>query len=239
MRVIPAIDLLDGKVVRLKKGEYNNPTVYDDNPLNTAKKFKEAGFNYIHVVDLNGARDGEFLNLHLIQQMVDELEIGIQTGGGIRTYSDAEKLIKAGLKRVVISSMAFKNEGDWLRTLRRHPENSILGMDLKEGKMAYGGWIQTTDTPRDEYLERMKKEGLRYVLCTDISRDGMLSGTNVDLYNELTTNHPTLNFIASGGVAGVQDLYNLSSLDVWGVVIGRAYYENKISLDEMKAYNSG
>ena len=239
MRAIPAIDLLDGKVVRLKKGEYDNPIIYDSNPLNTAKKFKEAGFDYIHVVDLNGAKEGEFLNLHIIQQMVEELGIGIQTGGGIRTYHDAGKLIKAGIKRVVISSMAFKNESDWLRTLRKYPDNSILGMDLKEGKIAYGGWLQTSDIPRDDYLNRMKQEGLKYVLCTDISRDGMLSGTNTELYRELTTAHPELNFIASGGVSGMKDLEKLDQLNIWGVVIGRAYYEGRISLEEMKQFNAG
>lgn len=238
MQAIPAIDLLNGNVVRLKKGEYDNPTIYDKDPLNTAKKFKDAGFDYIHVVDLNGAKDGEFLNLHIIQQMVEELGIGIQTGGGIRTYTDAEKLIQAGIKRVVISSMAFKNESDWLRTLRRHPESSILGMDLKDGKIAYGGWLQTTDIPRDEYLNKMKQEGLKYVLCTDISRDGMLSGTNIKLYRELSSAHPELNFIASGGVSGIKDLENLDQLNIWGVLIGRAYYEGKISLEEMMKFNA-
>lgn len=238
MRVIPAIDLLNGQAVRLQKGDYADPTVYDTNPLNTARKFKEAGFDYIHVVDLNGAKEGNFSNLALIRNMVEQLGLEIQTGGGIRSYNDAKMLMDAGIKRVVVSSMAFKKEDEWLKTLRHHPENAILGMDLKEGKMAYAGWLETSETPVNDYLARMKAEGLRYVLSTDISRDGMLSGTNLELYKQLTKDHPELNIIASGGVAGVDDLRALSQLPVWGVVIGKAYYENRLTLREMANYNN-
>lgn len=239
MHVIPAIDLLDGKVVRLEKGDYDNCTVYNDDPVSEAVKFKNAGFNHIHVVDLNGAKEGSFVNLNHIRQMISELDLSVQTGGGIRSYEDAEMLLDNGLSQVICSSMAVKKPEDWLRIIRNYPEKATLGMDLKEGKVAYSGWLETVDSTISKFLEPMLEAGLKTVLCTDISRDGMLSGPNLELYEELQNDFPGLNFIASGGVSNAADLRQLEALNLYGVVVGRAYYEQKLSLDEMSTYNSG
>lgn len=237
MDVIPAIDLLDGQVVRLQKGSYNDVTVYNDNPLDQAKTYKDAGFDHIHIVDLNGARDGEFINLEHIQQIVEELEMSVQTGGGIRSFDDVQMLLDSGLNKVVCSSMAIKNEDDWFKALDEYPDQCILGMDLKEGQMAYAGWKETIEESTDEFLQRMIDHGVREVLCTDISRDGTMLGTNTLLYKNLKNHYSDIRFIASGGVASAGDLEKLAELDMDAVVVGRAYYEEKLTLDEMQKYH--
>ena len=238
MQTIPAIDLLNGQAVRLHKGSYEEVTVYDDSPLNQAKKFKQAGFEHIHVVDLNGAKEGEFVNLPHIKEIIKKLDISVQTGGGIRTLDDVKMLLDAGLKKVICSSMAIKNEKDWLRSLKEYPEHMILGMDLKDGKIAYSGWLETADESVDSFLSRMIDEGLQEVLCTDISKDGTLSGPNFDLYADLNKSFPSIRLIASGGVSSMEDLNILNEADIDAVVIGKAYYEGRITLKQMSSFNN-
>lgn len=238
MRVIPAIDLLDGQVVRLRKGSYEEVTVYNRQPVKEARTFSRAGFDHIHIVDLNGAREGTFSNLAHICRIKEDTGLSIQTGGGIRSYADAESLLEAGLDQVVCSSMAVKNRGEWMRLLQDFPGRTILGMDLKEGRIAYGGWMETSDESIDAFLQPMIEEGLRYVLCTDIARDGMLQGANTALYRNLQQRYPSLDFIASGGVAGARDLEQLDAAGLYGVVVGRAYYEEAITLSEMQQYHT-
>ena len=234
MNVIPAIDLLNGQVVRLHKGSYQEVTVYNEQVLDQARIFKSAGFSHIHIVDLNGAKEGHFVNLEQIREVIDELGLSVQTGGGIRTFTDVEKLIGAGLSKVICSSMAIKNEADWLKTLHTYPEHMILGMDLKDGKIAYSGWLETAEEDTFDFLSRMIDEGLREVLCTDISRDGTLSGPNIDLYRELKAAFPSIKLIASGGVANAGDLEELRKASLDAVVVGKAYYEGHLSLSEMQ-----
>jgi phosphoribosylformimino-5-aminoimidazole carboxamide ribotide isomerase len=237
MRVIPAIDLLNGQVVRLHKGSYQDATIYNDNPLDEARKFKTAGFKHIHIVDLNGAKEGEFVNLKHIQRIIEELDMSVQTGGGIRTYEDVQRLLDHGIQKCVCSSMVIKNPTDWEKALQKHPKQMIMGMDLKDGKMAYSGWLETSEESPGSLLQRMLDLGLQEVLCTDISRDGTLEGVNHELYADLMEQFPHLNFIASGGVSDANDLRLLAEKDVFGVVVGRAYYDKKISLDQMKQYH--
>lgn len=239
MHVIPAIDLLGGQVVRLKKGSYDEVTVYNDNPLDEASKFDDAGFSHIHIVDLDGAKEGQFVNLNHIQTIKKGTTLSIQTGGGIRSYEDGQKLLKEGVSRIICSSLVFKKPDDWKQLLRESPAQIVLGMDLKNGRVAYSGWLETTDESINSFLQPMIEAGLRYVLCTDIVRDGMLEGVNVDLYRSLQEEFPQLNFIASGGVASVEDFKKLVDIDAYGVVVGRAYYENKITLEEMAEFNAG
>ena len=238
MLVIPAIDLLDGKVVRLKKGDYDEVTVYNDDPVAEAQKFKDAGFNYIHVVDLNGAKEGSFVNLDVIRRIMDKTGLSIQTGGGIRSYEDGENLLESGIERIICSSMAVKNTEEWYRLIEDYKERAVLGMDLKNGRVAYGGWLETSDQSISGFLTPMIERGLKTVLSTDISRDGMLSGPNLDLYKELQDEFSDLNFIASGGVSNAEDLRQLEALDLYGVVVGRAYYEGRLSLQEMNRYHT-
>jgi len=237
MQTIPAIDLLNGQAVRLHKGSYEEVTVYDKSPINQARKFKEAGFNHIHVVDLNGAKEGKFVNLPYIREIISELGISVQTGGGIRTLEDVELLLEAGLSKVICSSMAIKNEVDWLKGLEKYPEHMILGMDLKDGRIAYSGWLETADESVESFLSRMIDHGLQEVLCTDISKDGTLSGPNFDLYQDLHHNFPQIDLIASGGVSSLDDLNKLHDANINAVVVGKAYYEGLISLEDMAAFN--
>lgn len=239
MIVIPAIDLLDGQVVRLKKGSYDDVTVYNDNPLDEAQKFDDAGFSHIHIVDLDGAKEGRFVNLNHIKEIKKKTTLSIQTGGGIRSYEDGQKLLKKGVSRIICSSLVFKKPDDWKRLLRESPAQIVLGMDLKNGQVAYGGWLETADESINSFLQPMIEAGLRYVLCTDIARDGMLEGVNVELYQSLQEEFPQLNFIASGGAASVEDFKKLADINVYGVVVGRAYYEDRITLEEMAEFNTG
>ncbi len=233
MRIIPAIDLLDGQAVRLEKGDYNKRTIYHTNPLDVATEFKTAGFTHIHVVDLNGAKSGNFENLPIIRSMIDNVGLSIQTGGGVRTLKDIELLIDAGLNGVICSSMAVKNHDEWIESISKFGDRMILGLDLKEGKMAFGGWLETTDTPIERFLEPMIEAGLNRVLSTDISRDGMLTGPNFQMYQNLQNRFPGLKWIASGGVSNLQDLVTLQNHQLYGVVVGKAYYEGRIQLSEM------
>lgn len=235
MKIIPAIDLLDGRVVRLQKGDYAKKTVYNDNPVEEAAKFKEAGFSHIHIVDLNGAKSGEFENLPIIKIIIKELGLSVQTGGGVRSRNDIDHLLDAGLSGVICSSMAVKKPDEWMGAVEDHPEKMILGLDLKDGKMAYGGWLETSDRSISDFLQPMQDAGLKTVLSTDISRDGMLSGPNIQMYKDLQSKFPTLNWIASGGVSNMEDLRRLQKIDVYGVVVGKAYYEGRIRLQEMAA----
>lgn len=237
MQTIPAIDLLNGQAVRLHKGSYEEVTVYDKSPLNQARKFKEAGFDQIHVVDLNGAKEGKFVNLPHIKEIISKLGISVQTGGGIRTFGDVKMLLDAGLSKVICSSMAIKNEEDWLKALREFPEHMILGMDLKNGKIAYSGWLETAEELVESFLSRMMDHGLQEVLCTDISKDGTLAGPNFELYHDLHKNFPDIRLIASGGVSSLEDLNVLNEADIDAVVVGKAYYEGRISLQEMAEFN--
>lgn len=237
MNIIPAIDLLDGQVVRLQKGDYAKKTIYNHNPLREAEKFKAAGFSHIHIVDLNGAKSGQFENLPIIRSIINELGLSVQTGGGVRSRKDIDILLDAGLSGVICSSMAVKKPDEWLKAVQDHPDQMILGLDLKDGKMAYGGWLETSDAPIEEFINPMIKAGLKTVLSTDISRDGMLSGPNVVMYKDLQKRFPELNWIASGGVSNLQDLAELQNHNLYGVVVGRAYYEGNIRLDEMRDLN--
>ena len=234
MNIIPAIDLLDGQVVRLKKGDYAKKTIYNHNPLDEARKFKTAGFSHIHIVDLNGAKNGQFENLPIIRNIINEAGLSVQTGGGVRSLKDIEQLLNTGLNGVICSSMAVKKPNEWMEAIKNYPKKMILGLDLKDGKMAYGGWLETSDQPIEHFLNPMIEAGLQTVLSTDISRDGMLSGPNVEMYSDLQKRFPQVNWIASGGVSSLEDLVTLQSRGLYGVVVGKAYYEGHIHLDEMQ-----
>ncbi|MFU8860214.1 MAG: 1-(5-phosphoribosyl)-5-[(5-phosphoribosylamino)methylideneamino]imidazole-4-carboxamide isomerase [Cyclonatronaceae bacterium] len=233
MRIIPALDLLDGRVVRLKQGDYEQVTIYSDDPVYMAETIRGAGFQHIHLVDLNGARQGQFSNLEIIREIKHKTGLSVQVGGGIRSYQDCERLLDAGINKIVSSSMAVRNEPDWMRALSCFGDKCILGMDLRDGKIALAGWLETAEESADSFLTRMVNAGLKEVLCTDISRDGMLTGPNFALYNTLLQNFPDTRFIASGGVSTTKDLETLGKSGVHAVVVGRAMLENRISLDEM------
>lgn len=233
---IPAIDLLDGKAVRLQQGNYESSTIYYNNPIDAARKFAECGLPEIHVVDLNGAKDGTFRNLNFIQEIASKTELVIQSGGGVRSISDARRLLDAGVNRVVCSSMAAKKPEDFEQLIEmNHGAHAVLGLDLKDGKFAYGGWLKTNSESYHDFIERFRIKGLQFLLSTDIGRDGMLTGPNFDLYDELTHHYPDLHIIASGGISGITDLERLSSRSVYGAIIGKAFYEDKLSLKQLRS----
>ena len=237
MIVIPAIDLLDGKVVRLHKGSYDEVTVYNESAFKQAEEFKNAGFHHIHIVDLNGAKEGRFVNIEHIRKIINELGMSVQTGGGIRSFEDIEFLIENGIQKVICSSLAVNKPDEWLKAIQTYTENCILGMDLKGGKIAYAGWLETSDEPIDAFLAPMIEAGLKEVLCTDISKDGTLAGPNTALYKEFKLNFPNLSWIASGGVSSMYDLVELDKHQIDAVVVGKAFYEGRIKLDEMRTFN--
>lgn len=238
MHVIPAIDLLNGQVVRLKKGDYDEVTVYSDNPVAFVKQFRDAGFSHIHIVDLNGAREGRFVNLPVIESIIEETGVSVQFGGGIRSRRDIKTLRKAGVSRFVSSSMAVQQPDEWLASLDMYGgDTCILGLDIKDGKMAYGGWEETSDEDALDFLGSMVRLGVKTILCTDIARDGMLTGVNSGLYTEIANRYPQVHIIASGGVASGEDLRQLAIEGMYGVVIGRAFYEGLLSLETMLSYH--
>ena len=237
MQVIPAIDLLNGQCVRLHKGAYDDVTVYHASPIEQALEFQEAGFEHIHVVDLNGAKEGRFVNLPHIRQIIENLNISVQTGGGVRTFEDSEYLIREGINKVICSSMAVQHEADWIKLLHHYPKQAMLALDLKDGKIAYAGWLETAAESVNSFVTRMQIEGLQEILCTDISKDGTLAGPNHELYKHLKAKFPTIRLIASGGVSSVEDLEKLEAAGIDAVVVGKAYYEGRLSLQEMAAFN--
>ncbi len=237
MVVIPAIDLLDENVVRLKKGDYSQVTIYERNPVALAMRFADAGFEHIHIVDLNGAKDGGFFHLDVIHNIMHKTGLSVQVGGGIRTLSQIETLFEAGISKVVSGSMAVNDPETWLSALTRFGSDCIFGMDLKNGQVAVSGWTETNSASLESLLTPMIDKGLKTVLCTDIQRDGMLSGVNHDLYRTLMRDWPSIEFIASGGVAGEQDLIRLKEDGVHAVVVGRAYFEGTLDLVTMKRYH--
>jgi len=237
MFVIPAIDLLDGNVVRLKKGDYNEVTIYDRNPVALAMRFADAGFDHIHIVDLNGAKDGGFFHQDVIRNIIHKTGLSVQVGGGIRTLSQIESLFEAGISKIVSGSMAVNDPEIWHEALSRFGSNCIFGMDLKNGQVAVSGWTETNPATLESLLTPMIENGLKTVLCTDIQRDGMLTGVNHELYRTLMKEWPSLEFIASGGVADEQDLIRLKQDGVHAVVVGRAYFEGALDLRTMKRYH--
>ncbi len=238
MLVIPAVDLYDGQIVRLEKGDYNKITVYSSDPVSFIRQFREAGFSYIHIVDLNGAREGRFVNLPVIESIINETGLGVQCGGGIRSRQDISILLSAGVTRIVSSSMAVQRPDEWLASLDIYGSDTcILGLDIKKGKMAYGGWEETVDESAMDFLGSMVRLGVTKILCTDVSRDGMLTGVNSGLYNTISQRYPQVRIIASGGVADEEDLRQLAIDGLYGVVVGRAFYEKKLSLEKMISFH--
>jgi len=230
MIVIPAIDLLDGNIVRLKQGDYKQVRIYHENPVKFVATLAEKGHSRLHVVDLNGAKDGALTNLTIIQEITRVTGMEVQTGGGIRHYDDIKRLFDAGLSRVISSSMAVKHPEAWLQAIQEFGESCIFGMDLKDGKIATGGWLETSDTPLESMLEPMFDAGMKEILCTDISKDGMMSGPNVEMYKDLQHQFPQAHFIASGGVSSNEDLTKLEQAGLFAVVVGRAWLEGKVTI---------
>lgn len=233
MKIYPAIDIKSGKCVRLYKGSYDLVTVYEENPITMALEFKKQGAEYLHIVDLDGAKLGQSVNLDLILDIKKQSELIIQTGGGIRDLEQATQLLNAGIDRIIVGSLAVSNPTEIKRWLSEFgPDRIVLALDVRQEMLAVHGWQTDSQVTLWSLLEEYSTAGLKHVLCTDIDQDGTLEGPNFELYKKGRDKFPDILFQASGGVSSLEDLQKLSVIPVSGVIIGKALYENKFSLRE-------
>ena len=233
MRIIPAIDIIDGKCVRLTQGDYAQKKIYNENPVEVAKEFEGAGLKYLHLVDLDGAKAGEVINWKVVESICKETGLDVDFGGGIKTEKQIERLFGYGVKQVNLGSIAVKDPKivtEWIK--RFTPEKIILSADVKNEMIAISGWQENAAIPITTFLKDYVKNGIKYVTCTDISVDGMLTGPSIDLYKKILINFPQLDLIASGGVSSLDDLRELKQIGVSGVIVGKAIYEGRMELIE-------
>ena len=231
MLIYPAIDLYDGKAVRLFKGDYQNMTIYSENPIEIARDFEHAGATCIHMVDLEGARDGTTPNLSIVRQVAQETNLFVEIGGGIRSMETVDAYFSAGVDRINLGTAAV-NDPDYLhRAVAKYGEKIAVGADVKDGYIAIKGWLEQSALTLDAFLEQMEALGIRNVICTDISRDGAMRGTNLELYRELSRKYK-MDITASGGVSTLEDVRQLRRMDLYGAIIGKAYYTGAIDLKE-------
>ncbi len=237
IEIIPAIDIIGGKCVRLTQGDYERKTVYNENPLEVARMFEDAGIRRLHLVDLDGAKANHIINYKVLEQIASKTELIIDFGGGLKSDKDLEIAFNSGADMVTGGSIAVKEPETFLRWLEKYGSDKIiLGADAKEGKIAVGGWLETTELTVIEFIAGFHTKGITKVISTDISRDGMLTGPAFDLYSEIMGTLPEVEIIASGGIATMDDIYKLAEMDVPGVITGKAIYEGKITLKEIERY---
>ena len=231
MNLFPAIDLIGGKAVRLIKGDYEQVTVYSDSPVSVAKYFEECGARYIHVVDLEGARDGTLANIDTIKAIIQETSLFVEVGGGIRSMETVGKYIAAGAQRVIIGTAAV-TDPDFLReAVGKYGKKIAVGVDIKDGFVAIKGWKETSALACFDFCEQLTALGVDTIICTDISKDGLLAGTNLELYAELSARF-NMNITASGGVSTLDDVRRLSEMGMYGAILGKAIYTGNIDLKE-------
>ena len=231
MLIFPAIDLYDKKAVRLFKGDYNQMTVYSENPLEVAKGVKAAGAEYIHMVDLEGAKDGTTANFDIVASVAKESGLKVEIGGGIRNEETVKKYIDAGVMRVILGTAAL-NDRQFLESVcKKYGDKIAVGADLKDGQVAVKGWLETSNVSGMDFLAEMESLGVKTVICTDISRDGAMRGTNRELYKELSEKF-SMDIVASGGVSTIEDIKALREMNLYGAIVGKAIYTGDIDLRE-------
>ncbi len=231
MTIFPAIDLYGGKAVRLYKGDYAQMTVYSDHPEEIARDFAQCGATHIHLVDLEGAKDGTTPNLATIRTILEQTDLFCEVGGGIRSMEVIEAYLGIGVDRVILGTAAV-NDPDFLeQAVAAYGEKIAVGVDIKDGCVAIKGWTETSAYSCFDFCEKMQKLGVKTLICTDISKDGAMQGTNHELYRELSEKF-SMQIVASGGVSSIEDVERLAALDLYGAIIGKAYYTNAISLKQ-------
>lgn len=234
MLIIPAIDIYEDKIVRLKKGDFSNITFYKNSPLEQAKLYKSKGFDLIHIVDLVGSKSGELTVLDTVKKIKDETGLKIEFGGGIRDIKSVEQLFSAGANFVIVGSLSIKNKTEFELIVEKYsPENIIIALDSDNEKIKVRGWTESTEVSVPDHINYCTSIGINKYLCTDISKDGMMEGTNIDLYKRLMDKFPNIKLTASGGVRDINDIIKLKEMNVYGVVVGKAIYENRINLEEL------
>ncbi len=231
MLIFPAIDLFEGKAVRLLKGDYARMTVYNEDPLSVARDFAAQGATCLHLVDLEGAKSGTTSNIDTIRRLAAESNLFTEVGGGIRTMNTVRAYLDAGVDRVILGTAAVKDEAFLREAVSAYGEKIAVGVDIRDGKVAIHGWTETSEIDAMDFMAKLEQIGVRTVICTDISRDGAMAGTNHDLYRQLSEKY-ALQIIASGGVSSLEDVRRLAKRNLHGAIIGKAYYTGAISLKE-------
>ncbi|GAB4118283.1 MAG: 1-(5-phosphoribosyl)-5-[(5-phosphoribosylamino) methylideneamino]imidazole-4-carboxamide isomerase [Thermoflexibacter sp.] len=235
MDIIPAIDIINGKCVRLSQGDFNQQKQYNENPLEVAQQFESAGLRRLHLVDLDGARQKKIVNHKVLANIAKNTKLQIDFGGGVQSDDDIKLAFDSGAAQVTGGSIAIRQPALFEKWLQLYgAERIILGADVKEGKIAISGWQETSNITITSFIKGYLQKGVKYVICTDVSKDGMLAGTSIELYKDLRQNLPHASLIASGGVSNLQDLIDLKNIGMKGAIIGKALYENKINLEELK-----
>lgn len=238
MVIIPAIDIIDGKCVRLTEGDYSQKTVYNENPLEVALQFEDAGLKRLHLVDLDGAKAGAVKNWKVLEQLTSKTFLIIDFGGGIKKEEDLTVVFNSGAAYATIGSLAVKQENVFIEWLQKYgADKFLLGADVKDEKIAVSGWLETTDVWIYDFIEKYIGLGIQQLFCTDVSKDGKLEGPSVVLYKQILEKFPSLHFIASGGVSSMSDLEVLREAGCSGAIVGKAIYENRISLKELSKFN--
>ena len=237
IELIPAIDIIDGKCVRLSQGDYNTQKVYNESPLEVAKEFEANGIRRLHVVDLDGAKSSHIVNYKVLDQLAGHTSLTIDFGGGIKTDEDLTIAFEYGAQMVTLGSIAVKNPDLFKSWLHKYgAEKIILGADVKDNRISVNGWKEESQQELLPFLDGYTQEGIRKVLCTDISRDGMLQGPSIDLYKQIMGQFPDMHLIASGGVSGLDDIIRLDEAGIPAVVFGKALYEGRITLNDLKRF---
>lgn len=237
MRIIPAIDIINGKCVRLTKGDYDTKIIYNEDPLEVAKQYEDHGIAFLHIVDLDGARQSKIYNYKILEQIATKTNLKIDFGGGIKSEGDVKIAFASGANQITGGSIAIKNEDLFLEWLREYGSDKIiLGADVNNEKIAISGWKEESDKEVVPFIKGYQQKGIKYVISTDIAKDGMLIGPSFDLYKKILKEIPDINLIASGGISKMDELPKLAELGCEGVIIGKAIYENRISLKELENY---
>ncbi len=234
MEIVPAIDIIDGKCVRLTKGDYNAQKTYSDNPLDMALRFQDAGIRRLHLVDLDGARSKHIVNYPTLEAIAGHTDLTVDFGGGIKSTQDLETALGCGAQMVTIGSTAVTEPelmASWIEDFGQ--EHIILGADARDGKISVNGWKEDSELTLSDFISSYMQKGITQVLCTDINRDGMLQGPSVELYKALLKKFPGIKLIASGGVSSVQDLIDLKEAGLPAAIVGKAYYEGRITLEQL------
>ena len=229
MKIFPAIDLYGGKAVRLFKGDYNQMTIYNDNPVEVALDFKKSGANFLHLVDLEGAKTGETPNLEVIKNIVLSTDAFVEVGGGIRSLEVIERYLSVGVKRVILGTAAVNNPEFLQQAVELYGDKIAVGVDLKDGFVAIKGWTEKSECEGFAFCKKMQEIGVKTIICTDISKDGAMQGANHALYKKLKE-CLDIDVIASGGVSSIEDVKKLKDIDLYGAIIGKAYYTGAIDL---------
>lgn len=237
MRIIPAIDIIDGKCVRLSKGDYDTKKIYNENPLEVAKSFEAHGIQYLHLVDLDGAKSSRIINHKVLEQLASKTSLKIDFGGGLKSDVDLKIAFESGANQITGGSIAVKNPALFQQWIAQYgADKIILGADANNEKVAISGWLEESKEDLIPFIQGYQTSGIQYVICTDIAKDGMLEGPSFELYQKILTLVPKLKLIASGGISAFDELPKLAEMGCEGTIIGKAIYENKISLKQLENY---